>query len=150
MTPKLNTGLMPGNPSYYYEEFETLLTSIYLTYLRLKATATTKKYFDQIETILNGFAERHGVQYPKDVFNNPRAFLDSRDELHGGDIRTLSKQAVDVMIVAMWRDFGIGCIGNTADSNEIERLMDTTNDFNGKFADTLFTTSTKGDFFRMM
>lgn len=111
------------NTTHTYEEFETLLASIYLTTLRLKAVKHTVKFFDRIERILNGFAERHNVQFPKDVFTQPRICIQNEWEILGGNPRSAANwEMLSANTLAFQYSYSIGTIAGTIDHEELGKL----------------------------
>ena len=114
---KYNVDCMP-NTDFKYEEFEGLLGSFYLSLAPLRVSSKPKdqRDYQKAMKILNGFAQRYGVQSPEDAVKNPRA----RESW--GNASVMSNWSTLDMMSSFWRDFGVGADTKTEDSHEIDEL----------------------------
>ena len=99
------TGVMP-NTDFLYEEFERHLASLLLV---VRNTFSSEK-IKEIEEVLNGFADRHEIQRPKDAIENPRRELRHYTEISSA------------YLASFYRDFGVGSTSGTTDSEELNYL----------------------------
>ncbi|MGQ9575535.1 MAG: hypothetical protein ACUVUC_09465 [Thermoguttaceae bacterium] len=116
---KYNTGPMPGT-DLRYEDFEGFLASYALTLRCLEKSGRTSdpQDYKTIIEILNGFAQRHGVQPPLKTLSNPR----SRRAL--ARPQEFTNEELVQMINSFGQDFGIGRVypGNKYDLDAAERV----------------------------
>jgi hypothetical protein len=100
----LNAGAMPRT-DFRYEEFEGMLGSYYLSLLPLKdsSVAEDNVVFKKTVAILDGFAERYGVQKPEQAVAAPRA---TEEEWGQPRVFDACFTIVD-MLGSFWRDFGV-------------------------------------------
>lgn len=114
----LNTGVMPDT-DFRYEEFEGLLGSYYLSLLPLKEGGEPDQAdFEAVVGILNGFAERHGVQLPEKAAVQPRPTIEpwGQPEVFGSCFTVVD------MMGSFWRDFGVGMKNDSVDGQERLKL----------------------------
>jgi len=111
--PEYNTGCMP-NTDFRYEEFEGLLGSFHLSLSPLKDSARPEdqRDYQRAMKILNGFAQRYGVQSPEEATRNPRA----RESW--GNASAMSNFSTLDMMGSFWRDFVVGADPKTEDGQE--------------------------------
>jgi hypothetical protein len=108
-----NTGCMPRT-DFRYEEFEGLLGSFHLSLLPLKDSEKPEdqRDYQKAMEVLNGFAQRYGVQSPEEAVNNPRA----RESW--GNASVMTNWSTLDMMGSFWRDFGVGAEPGTEDQKE--------------------------------
>ncbi|MEK6899953.1 MAG: hypothetical protein AABX05_02400 [Nanoarchaeota archaeon] len=111
--PKYNTGCMP-NTDFRYEEFEGLLGSFHLSLFPLRDSAKPEdqRDYQKVMEILNGFAQRYGVQSPEEAAKNPRA------RKYWGNAHVMKNWSTLDMMASFWKDFGVGAEPGTEDHRE--------------------------------
>lgn len=114
----IKSGHMP-NTDFYYEEFEGMLASYYMTLLCLKdREGEDGQVFQTALEVLNGFAERHFVRFPADAAKQSRPTKESWGQPKAFD----SCFTLYDMMGSFWRDFGVGADPKTEDGIERFRL----------------------------
>ncbi len=114
----LNSGEMPRT-DFHYEEFEGLLSNYYLGLLPLKeGEPQDRSDFESITGILNGFAERHGVQTPEEAVAHPRLLPGETEQF---DVIDSCFSIIDSMR-SFRSDFGVGMETGTVDLQERFKL----------------------------
>ncbi len=112
------TGPMPGT-DLQYEDFEAFLASYALTLDCLEKSGRTSDPEDYAEvmTILNGFADRHQVQRPRDALRNPRG---RRRMVRPQEF---TNEEMVQMVNSFGQDFGVGRVyeGRSYDQDASER-----------------------------
>jgi len=115
-----NTGCMPRT-NFGYEEFEGLLGSFYLSLLPLKDSAKPEdqRAYQKAMEVLTGFAQRYGVQSPKEAVKNPRA------RKSWGNASVMTNRSTLNMMGSFGKDFGVGAEPGTKDQKELYKLRRT-------------------------